>query len=126
MAEQNRNIDLQTIVATEAYESFVDELKSAGISGVAFLVVDEPPARPTFFIEVMMDVLSHDENSTTMFERVSGAKAEFSRKLKLVGIPTAITFVNTAGTDLKTLEPKIRARWAIDPTIQSAELVAFR
>lgn len=97
MAEQgSRNIDVSTTIATEAYISFVGELRVAGIDGVAFLVVNEPPAPPTFFIEVMMDLTPDNESSVTMFDRVAEAKAKFAGKLDDLDVCTAMAFVNTA------------------------------
>ncbi len=87
----------QTPEVKEAIEGFVEFLMRlhaiTGVGGVAFSCVNEPPARPTFYISVLAP-LSDSDDSARIMKEVSYADVELFWKLNPV-MPSGMRFYNS-------------------------------
>jgi len=113
-----------TPFVADSYKRFIADLKVAGVKGLALLAIDETPGPGILFLEIMMDIVPENETCISAFDQVIDAESKFSQTIEGFGLPVSMAFVNTAGTTIADLEPKIRARWERDSD-QLLEFIKF-
>ena len=99
-------------------------LQVPNVEAAAFLRVREPRCDTALQIEVLMPIVRGDATCEDAFDAVADAEAKLAARIESF-FPSALSFVNTADTDLNEIRSSLRKRWESEKDTTFVALLIF-